>query len=50
LPEGGSVTLEAGDVIVLPRGRGHSARNIGETEAVVIVAFNAPDRRTDVEE
>jgi len=50
LPEGGSVRLEPGDCIALPRGCGHSAKNIGDTDAVVIVAFNAPDRKTDVEE
>ena len=50
LPQGGNVRLEAGDCIVLPQGQVHVARNIGDTDAVVIVAFNAPDRKTDVQE
>ncbi len=50
LPQGGSVRLEAGDCIVLPQGEAHAATNIGHTDAVVIVSFNAPDRMTDVKE
>lgn len=50
VPQGGTVRLEAGDCIVLPRGCAHTAKNIGAGDAVVIVAFNAPDRRTDVDE
>ena len=46
LPEGGTTILRAGDCIVLPRGKGHQARNIGASEAVVVVAFNSADRQT----
>ena len=46
LPEGGSVHLEAGDCIVLPREGGHQATNTGSEEAVVIVAYNAGERKT----
>ncbi len=47
LPQGGMARLEAGDCIVLPRGRAHTAKNVGQDEAVVLVAFNAGDRRTE---
>jgi quercetin dioxygenase-like cupin family protein len=50
LPQGGTVRLETGDCIVLPRGHAHNAKNIGTVEAVAIVAFNTPDRKTDVAE
>ncbi|MBM4149596.1 MAG: cupin domain-containing protein [Lentisphaerae bacterium] len=50
LPQGGTVRLEAGDSIVLPQGCSHTAKNVGSTDAVVIVAFNSPERRTDVKE
>ena len=46
LPEGGTVTLSAGDCIVMPQGGVHQARNIGSDEAVVIVAFNSAWRET----
>ncbi len=45
LPQGEAVTLRAGDCIVLPAGGIHWARNLGETEAVVIVAFNSACRK-----
>jgi quercetin dioxygenase-like cupin family protein len=44
LPDGGTVRLEPGDCILLPRGHAHSAVNIGSEEAVVIVAFNSSER------
>ena len=44
LPEGGTVQLDPGDCILLPRGHGHSAINTGTEEAVVIVAFNSAER------
>ncbi len=46
LPEGGTVRLGQGDCIVLPEGKGHQATNIGNKEAVVVVAFNSPERKT----
>jgi len=46
LPAGGSAVLEPGDCIVIPRDGVHNARNVGDGEAVVVVAFNASDRKT----
>src|SRR5690606_6214571 len=51
LPDGeGVVEMMTGDVIVIPQGKWHSARNIGSDEAVVIVAFNSAWRETIGEE
>lgn len=47
LPQGGTARLEPGDCIVLPRGGAHTAKNVGQDEAVVFVAFNAADRKTE---
>ena len=44
LPEGGTVHLHEGDCIVLPEGKSHQATNVGDREAVVIVAFNTAER------
>jgi quercetin dioxygenase-like cupin family protein len=49
LPEGGTVRLEAGDTIVISRGKSHQARNIGQKEAVLAVAFNSWDRQVENE-
>jgi quercetin dioxygenase-like cupin family protein len=46
LPEGGTVLLNEGDAIALPRGKAHQARNIGEDTAEVLVVFNHADRQT----
>lgn len=46
LPEGGTVRLSPGDCIVMKQGGMHQARNVGDEEAVVIVAFNSPIRET----
>ncbi|MFC1601805.1 cupin domain-containing protein [Candidatus Sumerlaeota bacterium] len=46
LPQGGTARLGPGDCIVLPTGHGHQATNVGEEEAVVIVAFSSADRQT----
>ena len=46
LPEGGTTVLRAGDCIVLPSGKGHQARNVGDEEAVVVVVFNSAQRET----
>jgi len=50
LPEGGSVVLNEGDTIVINQGGTHQAINIGKEDAVVIVAFNSPDRKTESKE
>jgi quercetin dioxygenase-like cupin family protein len=46
LPEGGTTVLNVGDSIVLPPGGKHFAKNIGDGEAVVLVAFNSAERET----
>ncbi len=46
LPEGGTVVLRQGDCIVLPKGIGHQAKNVGAGEATVIVVFNSGKRET----
>ena len=40
------VRLEAGDVITIPPNIPHNARNIGNGDAVLFIAFSAADRRT----
>jgi quercetin dioxygenase-like cupin family protein len=47
LPQGGVARLEAGDCVVLPRGGVHNAKNIGTTDAVVLVVFDSPHRQTE---
>ena len=37
-------TLEAGDVIRVPRGVPHDARSVGTTDARMVVAFDHPHR------
>lgn len=49
LPEGGMVSLETGDSIILPRGKAHQARNSGQEEAVAAVLFNTWDRQVENE-
>ena len=39
--------MEAGDCIVLPQGGIHYAKNIGNEDAVVIVAFNSAHRKME---
>jgi quercetin dioxygenase-like cupin family protein len=46
LPGGGKAVLHPGDAIVMHRGEKHQARNIGKETAVVLVAFNSPQRET----
>jgi quercetin dioxygenase-like cupin family protein len=46
LPDGGSVTMHASDSIVIHRGVWHHAENIGDEEAVVLVAFDSAWRET----
>ena len=46
----GQTALRPGDVIVIRRGgEKHQARNIGRETAVVLVAFNSPQRETEGE-
>lgn len=49
LPEGGTARLQAGDCIVIPPGKAHLAKNIGDDEAVVLVAFSSADRKMVIE-
>lgn len=49
LPEGGTARLQAGDCIVIPAGKAHLAKNIGDDEAVVLVAFSSADRKMVIE-
>ena len=45
--EGGeSIELDQGDVITLPPDLPHQARNIGEGDAVLLIAFSSADRHT----
>jgi quercetin dioxygenase-like cupin family protein len=46
IEDGNSVELNEGDVITLPSNLPHQARNIGEADAVVLIAFSAADRQT----
>ena len=41
-----TVRLSAGDTMVIPQGERHNARNIGKTDAVVLVSFNNANRLT----
>lgn len=41
-----SVEMHEGDVISIPDGVKHNARNIGNDEAVLLICFNAADRKT----
>jgi len=47
---GKSVELNEGDVITLPTNLPHQARNIGQTLAVLLIAFSSAERRTRGEE
>ncbi len=38
------VRLEAGDTIVVPAGMAHNARNVGESDAEMIVAYSSGER------
>lgn len=41
-----SMTMTSGDTIVIPSKLIHNARNIGDEEAVMIIAFSTGDRQT----
>lgn len=47
LPGGGTVLMYPGDCIALERKKGHRAKNVGATEAVVLVLFNSSERQTE---
>jgi quercetin dioxygenase-like cupin family protein len=40
------VELSEGDTITVPAGLVHNARNIGQADAVLMIAFSSPDRQT----
>lgn len=40
------VMMGPGDTISIPSGAVHNAHNVGEDEAVFVISFSAPDRRT----
>ena len=46
LDSGRKTKMSPGDVIVIPGGLKHSARNTGDKEAVVVVSFDNADRIT----
>jgi len=46
IEDGKSVELGVGDVITLPTDLPHQARNIGEADAVLLIAFSSADRQT----
>jgi quercetin dioxygenase-like cupin family protein len=44
IENGASVEMGAGDVITLPLGLPHNARNTGSEDAVLFIAFSSADR------
>jgi quercetin dioxygenase-like cupin family protein len=44
----GDQTFEMGpgDTVSIPTGAVHNARNVGDSEAVFVIAFSSPDRQT----
>lgn len=46
IEEGREVELTEGDVISLPVNLPHKARNTGEKDAVLLIAFSSADRQT----
>lgn len=47
--EGEEVELSEGDVITIPAHLPHNARNIGESDAVLLIAFSSADREAEGE-
>ncbi|MFI5732321.1 cupin domain-containing protein [Kribbella sp. NPDC051587] len=39
------VRMGPGDTISIPSGRVHNARNLGDDEAIFVIAFSSPDRQ-----
>ncbi len=44
--DGGETELAAGDAVIIPPNIKHQARNTGGEDAVLFIAFSAPDRQT----
>jgi quercetin dioxygenase-like cupin family protein len=44
--EGTEAELSEGDTVTIPPNTWHSATNIGETEAVLFIAFSSAERKT----
>ena len=38
--------MSAGDIVSIPQGSVHNARNVGTDEAEFVIVFNTPDRQT----
>lgn len=38
--------MTAGDIVSIPRGNLHNARNVGDDVAEFLICFNTPDRQT----
>jgi quercetin dioxygenase-like cupin family protein len=47
---GGEVEMNEGDTVTIPRNIWHCARNIGENDALLFIAFSSADRQTIGEE
>ena len=47
LPEGGTARLSAGGCIVIEEGGPHRAKNVGKSDAVLVVVFNTPERKAE---
>ncbi|HEX4124103.1 MAG TPA: cupin domain-containing protein [Tepidisphaeraceae bacterium] len=45
-PDGSEVEMNVGDTVTIPAGIWHHARNIGDEEAVLYIAFSSADRKT----
>ena len=43
--EGGEIEMGEGDAITIPIDFPHQARNIGDTDAILLIAFSSADRR-----
>jgi len=41
-----SIPMNPGDSLLIPKDVAHNARNVGETEAVMSIAFDTGDRQT----
>ncbi len=45
-PGGNAVELSEGDTVTVPPNIWHNAENTGDSEAVLSIVFNSPDRQT----
>jgi quercetin dioxygenase-like cupin family protein len=41
--------MAAGDIVSIPQGSRHNARNVGDEVAELLISFNTPDRQTEGE-